>query len=47
MKFLGVTFTDQLSLGHQVNMKLQTASRLLAVIYRLCRVLPLASMLQL
>jgi ribonucleases P/MRP protein subunit RPP40 len=47
MKLLGVTFTDQLSLDHHVNMKLQTASRMLGVLYRLRHVLPLSSMLQL
>ena len=47
MKLLGTSFSGKLSLDKHVHNKLHTASRMIGVLYRLRRLLPLHSMLQL
>jgi hypothetical protein len=47
MKLLGITFSGKLSLEKHVHNKLSAAARMIGVLYRLRRILPLSSMLQL
>jgi Reverse transcriptase (RNA-dependent DNA polymerase) len=47
MKLLGISFNGKLSLDKHILNKLQVASRMIGVLYRLRRLFPLSSMLQL